>query len=99
MQLGRWILVKINKEDLYDKICCDGVSLNFKSYSDWLNGEENYDRYHTESIDVMIEYIRKGGILPPLVVNEGCGLYDGQHRLTAYSMMDEINIIEIFKEV
>lgn len=92
-------MVKINKEDLYNKVCCDGVSLNFKSYNDWLSDEENCDAYHTETIDGMINCIQQGGTLPPLVVNKNLGLYDGQHRLTAYSMINEIIEIEVFKEV
>lgn len=94
-----FVLLTVNKEFLYDKVCVDKRSYNLKTYEEWQNDADNYDNYHTDTINSMINYIRDGGKLPPLIVDKDYGLYDGQHRLTAYSMMDEIQNIEIFKEI
>lgn len=96
---GRFILIEINKEFLYDKICCNGNDVNLISYDDWNNDEDNYDNWHTDNINNMIEYINEGNTLPPLIVNRNYGLYDGQHRLTAYSMIDSVDHIKIFKQI
>lgn len=96
----RFILMKINKEDLYGAPCSlSNNGRNLMTFKEWENHPENYDDFHTDNVKQMIDYIHEGGKLPPLIVNKNLGLYDGQHRLTAYSMMPEIKQIEIYKEI
>ncbi|RYM06652.1 hypothetical protein EWH99_01950 [Sporolactobacillus sp. THM7-7] len=96
----RFILTKVNKEELYDAPCAfSDNGRNLVTYKEWEEHPENYDGYHTDNVKQMIEYIKDGGSLPPLIVNKKMGLYDGQHRLTAYSMIPSIKEVKIYKEV
>ncbi len=47
----------------------------------------------------MINHVRVGGLLHPIIVNKDGILIDGSHRLTAYSIMGEIENITIYQEV
>lgn len=94
-----FLLEEIHKEELYDCVCWDGSSKNLKTYEEWEKDDDNYDQYHTNTIDEMVSFIKNGGELPPLIVNKDYGLYDGQHRLTAYSLIDDIETIKVFKEL
>lgn len=93
-------LIKVNKEIIYSARP-NGCSSwkNLKTFNDWLNAEDNYDFYHTDTVYDMVKLFREGKDLPPLIVDTEYGLYDGQHRLTAYSMIDSIEDIFIFKEL
>ncbi|MFX3619351.1 MAG: hypothetical protein ACE3JK_17755 [Sporolactobacillus sp.] len=95
-----FILTKIAKEELYEAACSfSSNSKNLLTYQEWEKDPENYDDYHTDNINQMVEYLRDGNKLPPLIVNQKLGLYDGQHRLTAYSMIPEIHEIDVYKEI
>lgn len=87
-----FILQSISKELLYKNNLC-----SIYNYFD--EDEENISDRHENTIYGMIEYLRTGGILPPIIIDkEGC-LIDGSHRLTAYSMMNEIKNIDIYQEL
>ena len=58
------------------------------------NREENIDLTNNSKI-----YGNGGGLLPPIIVNKDGILIDGSHRLTAYSIMGEIENITIYQEV
>lgn len=92
--------MKVNKEILYSAKpngCSSGT--NLITFNDWLNMDDNYDFYHTDTVYEMVKLFRAGKNLPPLIVDSDYGLYDGQHRLTAFSMIDSIKDILIFKEL
>jgi hypothetical protein len=96
----RFTLTKIAKEALYDAACAfSSNGKNLVTYKEWANHPENYDDYHTENIKQMVDYIKEGGSLPPMIVNKDLGLYDGQHRLTAFSLIPEIKEVDIYKEI
>ncbi|RYL92633.1 ParB N-terminal domain-containing protein [Sporolactobacillus sp. Y61] len=96
----QFALTRVDKKDLYDAPCSfSSNGKNLMTYEEWKKHPENYDGYHTDNVKQMVEYIREGGHLPPLIVNKELGLYDGQHRLTAYSMISEIEKIDIYKEI
>ncbi|MCO7175833.1 ParB/RepB/Spo0J family partition protein [Sporolactobacillus kofuensis] len=96
----RFILTKVEKEALYDAACSfSSNGKNLVTYKEWKNDPENYDDYHTDNIKQMVDSIHEGGALPPMIVNKDLGLYDGQHRLTAYSLIPEIKEVAIYKEV
>lgn len=61
--------------------------------------EEEVDERHEKTIYSMINHVRGGGLLPPIIVNKDGILIDGSHRLTAYSIMGEIENITIYQEV
>lgn len=85
-------LVKLNKEDLYEG--------NLVTRKDWEESGDNYDNHHTDNIDWMIKVIRDGSvILPPIVIDIEGKLQDGTHRLCAYSEIEEIKEILVFKEI
>ena len=93
-------LMKVNKEILYSARpngCSSGE--NLKTFNDWLNMDDNYDFYHTDTVYEMVKLFSEGKNLPPLIVDTEYGLYDGQHRLTAFSMIDSIADILVFKEL
>ncbi|MCO7127106.1 ParB N-terminal domain-containing protein [Sporolactobacillus shoreicorticis] len=92
--------ITIEKEKLYDVPCSfSNNGKNLVTYKEWANDPENYDDYHTDNVKQMVDYLQEGGILPPMMVNRDLSLYDGQHRLTAYSLIPEIKEVEIYKEV
>ncbi|MCL1631716.1 ParB N-terminal domain-containing protein [Sporolactobacillus sp. CPB3-1] len=96
----RFMLTTIDKEQLYNVPCSfSSNGKNLLTYKEWANHPENYDDYHTDNIKQMIDYIHEGGKLPPMIVTKDLSLYDGQHRLTAYSMLPEIKEVEIYKEI
>lgn len=92
-------LISINKYELINKSIYDGTCYNYFSLEDWREHGDNYDDYHIISIINMVKHLESGGNLPPLIVNKDLGLYDGQHRLTAYMECNKIINIEIYKEV
>lgn len=93
-------LTKIAKEKLYDAACSfSSNGKNLVTYKEWANDPENYDDYHTDNVKQMVDHIHEGGTLPPMIVNKELGLYDGQHRLTAYSLIPQITEVVIYKEV
>lgn len=95
---SKFMLLTINKNELINKSIYDGSCDNYFDLNKWEQHGDNYDNYHTDTISNMIDYLKEGGNLPPLIVNKNLGLYDGQHRLTAYMELDSIINIEIFKE-
>ena len=40
-----------------------------------------------ETVNAMVEHLRKGGTLPPILIDEDGELIDGRHRLAAYKRM------------
>ena len=92
-------LIKINKEELYSASPNGCNSKNLKTFNEWLNSTDNYDFYHTDTIYEMIKLFKEAIELPPLIIDSKNGLYDGQHRLTAFSMIDSISDILVFKEL
>lgn len=88
----------VPKEQLYDNLNVEGER-NLVSYDEWNNDSDNYDGYHTETIDNMIEIFNKGETLPPLIVDENGGLFDGSHRLTAFSSINTIKEISVLKRI
>lgn len=96
----KFILTDVDKESLYDAPCSFSTNgKNLMTFEEWEKHPENYDDYHTDNVKQMIDHIHEGGSFPPLICNKDFGLYDGQHRLTAYSMMPEINKVQIYKEI
>jgi hypothetical protein len=95
---SKFELVIINKGILYNKINYNN-SKNLVTFNEWKVDNDNLDGYHTDTINNMIKYIKDGNKLPPIIVDKNYGLYDGQHRLTAYSMMKDIENIEVLKEM
>lgn len=91
-------LIIVPKETLYDKLNVEG-GRNLVSYDEWKNDSDNYDGYHTETIDNMIDIFNEGKTLPPLIVDENWGLFDGSHRLTAFSLIDTIKEISGLKRI
>ncbi|CAM3118355.1 ParB N-terminal domain-containing protein [Sporolactobacillus spathodeae] len=95
-----FILTKLPKEQLYDAPCpFSSNGKNLVTLDEWAKDPENYDDYHTDNVKQMVEYIQGGGNLPPLIVDKSHGLFDGQHRLTAYSMLPEIKEIDVYQEI
>lgn len=95
-----FVLIKVDKETLYDAPCAfSSNGRNLVTYQEWESHPENYDDYHTDRLKSMVEYLKKGGKFPPLIVDKNLSLYDGQHRLTAYSMIPTIHEIEVYKEI
>ncbi|GGL51803.1 ParB/RepB/Spo0J family partition protein [Sporolactobacillus putidus] len=96
----RFILTTVAKETLYEVPCSfSSNGRNLLTLKEWEEHPENYDGYHTDNIKQMVDSIKEGGTLPPMIVNKDLGLYDGQHRLTAYSMIPEIKEVQIYKEL
>ncbi|MFT8871866.1 MAG: hypothetical protein ABF868_06200 [Sporolactobacillus sp.] len=96
----RFILTRIDKEKLYDRPCLySSNGKNLVTLGEWERHPENYDGYHTDNIHEMVEFLKSGGKLTPLIVNTQLSLYDGQHRLTAYSLIDTIMDIDVYKEI
>ncbi|WP_100486202.1 hypothetical protein [Sporolactobacillus pectinivorans] len=96
----RFALMTVNKESLYDAPCpFSSNGKNLMTFKEWENHPENYDDYHTDNVKQMIDYIHEGGKFSPLICDKEFGLYDGQHRLTAYSMIPEIQNVRIYKEI
>ncbi len=95
-----YVFMRIPKERLYNVPCPQSRNgKNLMTYKEWESHPENYDDFHTKRIDGMIVHLRRGGTFPPLIVDRSFSLYDGQHRLTAYSMQADSKTIEIYKEV
>lgn len=92
-------LTKIKKEDLYKAKCNGRPVCNLLTFEEWLVRNDNYDFYHTDTIYEMIKIILNKESLPPIIVDKDLGLYDGQHRLTAYSMVNSVEYILCYKEI
>ncbi|BBN97806.1 MULTISPECIES: ParB N-terminal domain-containing protein [Sporolactobacillus] len=96
----QFVLTTIAKEALYDVPCTfSNNGKNLITYKEWANDPENYDDYHTDNVKQMVDHLHEGGKLPPMIVGKDLSLYDGQHRLTAYSLLPEIKEVTVYKEV
>ncbi|MFT8364186.1 MAG: ParB N-terminal domain-containing protein [Sporolactobacillus sp.] len=95
-----FMLTKMVKEQLYDAPCAFSRNgRNLVRLDEWFADPENYDNYHTDNVKQMIDSLQSGGTLPPLIIDKKLGLYDGQHRLTAYSMLPAIQEVIVYKEI